>query len=128
MHNGGVDDVVAGGGGGRGGCGNVMCNLISLSLSLLLSLAWKLIGGAEGIFQLMPARIIIISYLHFSQMNLKRMKIYRNLSDYKEMKVFLYLVLIVITVRCLRGRDNDNTYYNTLSGEQGYRLSMTDDD
>ena len=36
--------------------------------------------------------------------------------------------LYVITVRCLRGSDNDNTYYNTLSGEQGYRLSMTDDD
>ena len=65
-----------------GGCGcggNVMCNLISLSLSLLLSLAWKLIGGAEGIFQLMPARIIIISYLHFSQMNLKRMIIPESL-------------------------------------------------
>ena len=62
---GGVDGVNAGDAvdgidvGGFGG--NVMCNLISLSLSLLLSLAWKLIGGAEGIFQLMPARIIIIS-------------------------------------------------------------------
>ena len=62
MHHGGGGRGRGGGrsgGGGRGG--NVMCNLISLSLSLLLSLAWKLIGGAEGIFQLMPARIIIIS-------------------------------------------------------------------
>ena len=67
-------------GGGGGGCGNVMCNLISLSLSLLLSLAWKLIGGAKGIFQLLPANIIIISCLHFSQMNLQRMELYRSLS------------------------------------------------
>ena len=76
-----------GGDGGDGSCGcgcgcNVMCNLISLSLSLLLSLARKLIGGAEGIFQLMPARIIIISYLHLTQMKLKR-RIYHRLYDYK---------------------------------------------
>ena len=126
-------------GGGGGGGGNVMCNLISLSLSLLLSLAWKLIGGAEGIFQLMPARIIIIStytLVKWSWRGLKYTGISLIINARKEKypcsnagwKFFLYLVLIVITLRCLRGNDNDNTYYNTLSGEQGYRLSMTDDD
>ena len=50
----------------RSGC-NVTCNLISLSLSLLLSLAWKLIAGAQGIFQLMPA--LSLSYSHFSKIN-----------------------------------------------------------